>query len=421
MPNVASLPTITRACSATFLPADDPTAKDACGGTINGETASDRFYEVPGTYTVVWTYTDSAGNTTTQNQTVVILPDNTAPVPDAPSLPTVTGECSAGITGEAPTATDNCGGSDLVGVPLDPLSYNTVGTHVVRWKFTDAAGNSAIQTQNVVVTDTHAPVVTLSGPSSVTVECHTSYTDAGATVADNCLATPTLTSTSNVNVDVPGTYQVVWKATDAGGNIHTATRTVNVVDTTKPVITRNGPASLDVLLHSTYVDAGATATDSCAGTVPVTATSTVNTHVIGTYTVTYNATDPSGNAAIPVVRTVRVIYNFTGFFSPVSNLPTINQVNSGRAVPVKFSLSGNQGLGIMAAGSPTSTQVNCATSAVIDVEGTTTAGNSSLSYDAGSDQYHYVWKTEKSWAGQCRVLNVTLIDGTTHSAYFKFK
>ncbi|HEV2863474.1 MAG TPA: PxKF domain-containing protein [Pyrinomonadaceae bacterium] len=421
VPDVASLPTITRACSATLLPANDPTAKDACGGTINGETASDRFYEVPGTYTVVWTYTDGAGNTTTQNQTVTILPDNVAPTPDKASLPTVTGECTAAITGPPPTATDNCGGSDLEGVALDPLSYSTVGTHVVRWKFSDAAGNSTIQTQNVVVTDTHAPVVTLNGPSSVTAECHTSYTDQGATVTDNCSATPTLASTSNVNIDVPGTYQVVWTATDAGGNTHSATRTVTVVDTIKPVITMNGPASLDVLLHSTYVDAGASATDSCAGTVPVTATSTVNTHAIGTYTVTYTATDPSGNAAIPVVRTVRVIYDFTGFFSPVANVPTINQVNAGRAVPVKFSLAGNQGLGIMAAGSPTSAQVNCSTSSVIDVEGTTTAGSSSLSYDASTDRYNYVWKTEGSWAGQCRVLSVTLIDGTTHTAYFKFK
>ncbi|HLM58942.1 MAG TPA: PxKF domain-containing protein [Pyrinomonadaceae bacterium] len=421
VPNVASLPAITRACSVTLLPADDPTAKDACGGTISGETASDRSYEAPGTYTVVWTYTDSAGNTTAQNQTVTILPDSSAPVPDAPSLPTVTGECSAAITGEAPTATDNCGGSGLVGVALDPLSYNTAGTHVVRWQFTDAAGNSTIQNQNVVVTDTHAPVVSLNGPSSVTVECHTSYADQGATVADNCSATPTLTSTSNVNVDVPGTYQVIWTATDAGGNTHSATRTVNVVDTIKPVITMNGPASLDVILGSVYTDAGATAADSCAGSVPVSATSTVNTAAIGTYTVTYTATDPSGNAAVPVVRTVRVIYNFTGFFSPVGNVPTINQANAGRSIPVKFSLAGNHGLGIMAAGSPFSQQVTCGSDNVADLQETGTAGSSSLSYDPGSNQYHYVWKTEGSWAGTCRVLTVRLIDGTDHVAYFKFK
>ncbi|MET0650219.1 MAG: PxKF domain-containing protein [Pyrinomonadaceae bacterium] len=423
VPNVATLPTITRACSVTLLPTDDPTAADACGTTLSGETSNDRTYDVPGTYTVVWTYTDSAGHTATQNQTIVILPDTSAPVPDAASLPTVTGECFAAITGDAPTATDNCGGSGLEGTPLDPLSYSTVGTHTVRWKFTDAAGNSTIQNQTVVVTDTHAPTVALTGPSSVTVECHTSYTDAGATATDNCSPAPTPSITSNnVNLDVPGTYQIVWSATDAGGNTASATRTVVVVDTTKPVITLNGSSLITILLHAAFTDPGATAADSCAGSVSVTVSGTVNNHAVGTYVLTYTATDPSGNAADPVTRTVKVIYDFSGFFSPINNLPTINQMNAGRSIPVKFSLAGNQGLGIMAAGSPYSQQINCSTSAPIaDIEATETPGGSTLTYDAGSAQYHYNWKTEKSWAGTCRVLTVALIDGTTHTAAFKFK
>lgn len=420
-PNVASLPTITRSCSVTLLAADDPTATDACGGTVSGDTASDRTYQVPGTYTVVWTYTDSVAHTTTQNQTVVILPDTSAPVPDAASLPTVTGECFAEITGAPPTATDNCGGSGLQGVPLDPLGYSTVGTHVVRWQFTDAAGNSAIQNQNVVVTDTHAPVVTLTGSSSVTVECHTSYTDAGATATDNCSPAPTPTSTSDVNVNAPGTYHVVWSATDAGGNTASATRTVVVADTIKPVITLNGADPMTILLHSTFTDPGASAADSCASSVPVVASGAVNNHAVGTYVITYNATDPSGNAAVPVTRTVYVIYDFSGFFSPVSNQPTINQVNAGRSIPVKFSLAGNQGLSILAAGSPFSQQITCGSSNVTDLQETGTAGSSSLSYDAATDRYNYVWKTETSWAGTCRMLTVKLIDGTEHTAYFKFK
>lgn len=421
VPNVAQLPTITRSCSATLLAADDPNATDACGGTINADTASDRTYDAPGTYTVVWTYTDGAGQQTTQNQTVVILPDNSPPVPDEASLPTVTGECFASITGDAPTATDNCTGSGSVGVPLDPLSYTTVGTHVVRWKFTDPAGNSTIQNQTVIVTDTHAPSVTLNGPSTVTVECHLPYTDGGATAADNCAPPPTPTANSNVNVDVPGTYQVVWTATDAGGNSATATRTVVVVDTTKPVITLNGANPITILLHSAFVDPGASAADSCAGSFPATASGAVNTHAVGTYIITYNASDPSGNAADPVTRAVKVIYDFSGFFSPVGNPPTLNQVNAGRSIPVKFSLAGNQGLNVLAAGSPYSQQVSCGSNAPTDLQETGTAGNSSLTYDASTNQYVYVWKTEGSWAGTCRVLTVALNDGTLHTASFKFK
>ncbi|MET0624616.1 MAG: PxKF domain-containing protein, partial [Pyrinomonadaceae bacterium] len=37
------------------------------------------------------------------------------------------------------------------------------------------------------------------------------------------------------------------------------------------------------------------------------------------------------------------------------------------------------------------------------------------------DQYHFNWKTDKSWGGTCRVLVVKLNDGSTHTALFKFK
>jgi uncharacterized repeat protein (TIGR01451 family) len=433
VPDLAALPTITQECSATAgiptvvqTPAGPkavielPTATDNCGLKIAASTDDPRTYDSPGTYTVHWTYSDAAGNTATQNQTVVVTADIAGPIPDLAALPAVTGECSATVT-EVPTATDNCSGGEVFGTTTDPLTYTTVGTHTVKWTYTDAAGNKSFQNQSVVVTDTHPPVASLVGPASVTVECHTSYADAGATATDNCSAAPALTSTSNVDVNTPGTYQVVWTAKDAGNNTHSVTRTVVVVDTIKPVITLNGADPVTILLHSAFVDPGAAASDSCAGSFPATASGTVNNHAVGTYVITYNATDPAGNAADPVTRTVKVIYDFGGFFSPVSNPPTINQVNAGRSVPVKFSLAGNQGLGIFAAGSPYSQQVTCGSNNVTDIQETGTAGSSSLSYDASSDRYNYVWKTESSWAGTCRVLTVGLIDGTTHTAYFKFK
>jgi Tol biopolymer transport system component len=117
-----------------------------------------------------------------------------------------------------------------------------------------------------------------------------------------------------------------------------------------------------------------------------------------------------------------VTYNFTGFFQPVDNLPTFNTVNAGQAIPVKFRLGGDQGLNIFAAGYPKSQQIACDLTATVDgIEQTVTAGSSSLSYDASTDTYTYVWKTEKAWAGTCRQLVVKLNDGTSHRASFKFK
>jgi hypothetical protein len=114
-------------------------------------------------------------------------------------------------------------------------------------------------------------------------------------------------------------------------------------------------------------------------------------------------------------------FTFTGFFSPVANLPTVNVAKAGSAIPVKFSLDGNQGLSIFASGSPDSQQTTCDASAPQGpMEGTVTAGSSSLSYDAATDRYTYVWKSDKAWAGTCRRLTLRFADGTTQVASFRF-
>jgi len=114
-------------------------------------------------------------------------------------------------------------------------------------------------------------------------------------------------------------------------------------------------------------------------------------------------------------------FTFTGFFDPVKNPPIMNQMNAGRAVPLKFSLGGNQGLAVFAAGYPTSRLIQCNTLNPVDaVEQTTTAGSSSLSYDAVTGLYTYVWKTEKSWAGTCRQVSVKFFDGQTYLLNFMF-
>jgi hypothetical protein len=117
-----------------------------------------------------------------------------------------------------------------------------------------------------------------------------------------------------------------------------------------------------------------------------------------------------------------VPYTFTGFFSPIDNLPTVNELKAGAAVAVKFSLDGNQGLNIFETGYPKSQTIPCDSTAPVDgVEETLSAGGSSLSFDATSDIYSYVWKTDKSWANSCRQLVLKLTDGTFHRANFKLK
>ena len=115
-------------------------------------------------------------------------------------------------------------------------------------------------------------------------------------------------------------------------------------------------------------------------------------------------------------------YTFTGFFQPIDNLPVVNTVKAGSGVPLKFSLSGNQGLDIFAPGFPASQAVACVGGAPEDdVEQVSTPGASGLSYDPSTDRYSYVWKTDKSWGSKCRQLVVKLKDGSSYMALFKFK
>jgi hypothetical protein len=115
-------------------------------------------------------------------------------------------------------------------------------------------------------------------------------------------------------------------------------------------------------------------------------------------------------------------YNFTGFFQPVDNLPALNVASAGSAIPVKFSLGGNQGLAIFAPGYPASSPIECdANEPGTTIEETVNAGNSGVSYDATTGQYTYVWKTQRSWNRTCRLLVVRFSDNSQYFAKFRFR
>jgi hypothetical protein len=158
----------------------------------------------------------------------------------------------------------------------------------------------------------------------------------------------------------------------------------------------------------------------CLDSGASTLTGSVDTSSVGSKSVTFKAVDCSGNH-VEQTCSYSVIYCWNGFFQPVDNAPVFNRVKAGSAIPIKFNLCGNQGLNILQAGYPKSSPVAPNNAAPVDdIETIATAGNSSLNYDATADQYIYVWKTDKTWAGTCRQLNVMLADGTSHYVYFTF-
>jgi len=420
----------------------------ACPIPGNPTRTCDSFFFPTGTTNITYTATDAAGNTATAVQHVTITespaipPTITAPgdlVIDTLSTDTTCGTFVGDATLGTATATDNCPGVTVTrtGVPVGNIF--PVGDTFITYTAKDRSDNTAIATQKVTVRDKTSPIVT--APGAVTLYTGAGATSCGVTVSnldatlgtgsatDNC---PGVGAVSRSGVPAGNTFQVgvtytiTYSATDAHGNSASANQTVTVVDNTPPVLSCPSNLTVYLPLHSTATSMpvnypAATASDNC-GTVNVGySQASGSVFPIGPTTVTVTATDQYNNSST-CAFTVTVLYDFTGFFSPVNNTPTLNMVNAGRAIPVKFSLSGNKGLSIFTVNSPQSGLIACDASApVTDLTDTVNAGGSSLSYDAGSDQYNYVWKTDSSWAGTCRQLVVTLNDGSVHVANFKFR
>ena len=406
-----------------------------------------------------WTVTDADGRTATCRQTVRVNPsgcgsssDTTNPTITAPADITVS--TGANNTGCAVSLDDELGQAEVDDNSSCPVTVEitgipaggafTPGTYTLTYTATDASGNTATDTQTVTVTDSTPPII--KAPDDATYTCPSEVPAANPSQAtrgdvfdedgnllppgppfDNCgIPVVTVTETNNGGAGSATNPRIItrtFRATDSAGLFAEDVQVITVADGTAPTL--NVPADITVFLPpnttatSMPVTFAATGSDNCSGAVTINhSPASGSTFNVGTTQVNVTATDAAGNQTTGSFN-VTVRYLFSGFFSPVDNLPTMNVVNAGRAIPVKFSLSGNKGLNIFPAGYPVSILMNCDGSGESEIEETVTAGNSSLSFSGG--QYHYVWKTQGSWAGTCRRLVIKLNDGSEHTANFRFR
>ena len=110
-------------------------------------------------------------------------------------------------------------------------------------------------------------------------------------------------------------------------------------DALGPVITMSGNALVGVALNVTYNDTGATATDNVDSSVTVNSSGSVDTATVGTYTITYSATDVAGNAAVTKTRTVIVYDPAAGFATRFASVT----VPGNYTTPGTWDASGGQG------------------------------------------------------------------------------
>jgi len=246
-------------------------------------------------------------------------PDETAPVITLVGSASVNIDQGDNYNDQGATASDNVDGDITANiVAVNPVNTSVVGTYVVTYNVSDAAGNAATEVTRTVnvnaVVDTTPPIITRIGPASVDVNQGDAYNDQGATATDNIDGdiTASIVTVNQVDTNVIGTYTVTYNVSDAAGNAATeVTRTVNVnevVDTTAPIITLVGSSPVNITVGDAYNDQGATATDDVDGdiTANIVTVNPVNSNVVGTYVVTYNVSDNAGNVATEVTRTVNV-------------------------------------------------------------------------------------------------------------------
>ena len=273
-----------------------------------------------GAYTITYSATDSSGNQGTATRTVYVV-DTNAPVITVLGDNPATVELGSTYTDAGATAD---GGETVT--TSGTVDTNTVGVYTITYTATDSSGNQGIATRTVNVVDTTAPVITVLGNDPETVEVGSTYTDAGATADGG----ETVTASGTVDTNTVGVYTITYTATDISNNAATATRTVNVVDTTAPVMTLVGSNPIDVEAATTYTDAGATAQDNYDGdiTSSITTTNNIDMNTIGTYSVIYNVVDANGNSAVPLIRTVNVVDTTAPLITIIGPNPVDIQVGS---------------------------------------------------------------------------------------------
>jgi hypothetical protein len=236
-------------------------------------------------------------------------------------------------------------------------------------------------------------------------------------------------ATTTVTQDTAG-FTFTCAATNGAGLSASASVTVKL-DTLPPTIALLQPADGVVLSLNAPVLASYTCSDATSGIAGCTGTvasgAPLNTATPGEHAFTVLATDAAGNTTERThryqVQQQQQQYVFDGFFAPLVNAPLMNRGPAGRTFPVKFRVTGTNGVLIAdaaAIAAITVTPAACGAPAADVTAEETTMDVGGLKYDASTGVWHFNWKTTKSQAG-CWILEVRLADGTAHRLGFELR
>jgi len=280
--------------NGSIIAADiDGGSSDNCAFTLSASQTDFDCGDI-GNVTVMLTVADASGNSGTCSATVTVVDNQN---PSIATLAAISVNADAGVCTyassqlTAPAASDNCS----VTVSVSPASL-VLGANTVTWTATDGSGNAVFSTQIVTVLDAQNPAIATLAAISVNA-------DAGVcTYASSQLTAPAASDNCSVTVSVSpaslvlGANTVTWTATDGSGNAVFSTQIVTVLDAQNPAIATLAAISVNadagVCAYASSQLTAPAASDNCSVTVSVSPASLV----FGANTVTWTATDGSGNA-----------------------------------------------------------------------------------------------------------------------------
>ena len=273
-------------------------------------------FNLLGDYIITYSVQDNQGNASAKTRTVHVV-DTELPVIENASADK-SGACWVvevqlqNIFADITTATDNyntlADNLTFTANPASPQGGAAVdtrfqGTTSVTYTATDESGNTTTQCVDYVVKDYIAPVINLRTLDVINHRVNTPYVPVAAEATDNLYSSSeiSLTATSDVDAFILGTYYDTYTATDAAGNVATKTRTVNVIDDIKPVISgKNGGvvklgvgSSIRGVDYINFSDDYDTPEDLLANHVLI--YNDLNQSEAGLYSVVFRTQDNSGN------------------------------------------------------------------------------------------------------------------------------
>ena len=303
-PEISPLEDITleaTSVDANIVNLDNPTVSDIQDATIY-IIAPDVF--PVGETTVTWTVVDSSGNSASAIQTVIIV-DTTKPGLSIPQDKTV----EASSLQETLVEIGQAEAHDITGI--SSIVHNApdmfpLGTTLIAWTATDNHGNITTAYQIVTVVDTITP--TIISPQDIIAEAidpTMNYIELGELVASDSVGIESITNDKPITFPL-GSTTVTWTVTDTLGNISQVTQVVTLVDTTPPEIFAPSDIVTEAVgLSSTMIELGEATAHDVMGIASVTEYPP-KFFVLGETTITWTATDTSGNSA-SATQTVTVV------------------------------------------------------------------------------------------------------------------